>query len=290
MTEEQEKPTMDVGEVDNQPKLDPKEEETKIDIDKVAEALKAFNVQDADQLTGKLTAASEAGRLANLLGQERERVRELEQRLTVLESTQAKPVTATQEFDLDSYQEGQTIDLEGVIEKVLTKHEIKKAQELKRVQDMQIKAWNRIRNDRNYEKVRPIWEEKLKDPNFLYEIQNGLVDPVDAYRDIVDEYKDNLLRQSYESITQLKTGGVKPQPPHLEQGGPSPQNLVKDEDPNDPNVRIKSRLKELREKLQSGQQLTPDEEMEVAMTSMIKNPDIDDSEYYRRLKRPDFPV
>lgn len=215
-----------------EPKAEPK---TTKDIDGLIAELEKAGVTKTEDLQGRLRASKEAGQLANLLGTVRNENQELKDMIKSLQNPKKE-----NEFD---YSGSQPVDIEDVVarsvEKVLTKKE-------RAVQERQAKAleaWNVIQQDEDYSLVKEIWEERLKDPNFVFQIQRGNVDPGRLFNKTVREYYKGIAKQAGEVIRTLKTGTV--QPPHFEGEG-----AVEKSKPPMPEAQEK--IKNLREKVNKG--------------------------------------
>ena len=204
------------------PKVEePKEAKTEVDVDGLMAELTKAGIENPQQLQGKLDAGSEVGRVAQLLGDERKRSRDLEAEIAQL---QAAPVK--DEFDYS--QENRPIDIEAVIEKKLGNVLDARDAKARKAQEKSYAAWNKIQTDEDYHLVKEVWEEKLKDPGFVMKIQNGSINPVDEYTSTLRKYYKTLLKQSHETITTMKGGDLKP--PHVETGERTPANLVSEGD------------------------------------------------------------
>ena len=255
-----ENPTMD------EPKKEVvKEKVQEPNVEELTELLKAYDATEMGSLEGKLKASREAGNMANILGEVREQNRQLQGQVAALSNQPLKQQEAN--LDLDNY-EGQTVDLESVVLKTVKRAISEEKQQAAQFQQQQMAKWGQITGDRNYGKVKEIWEDKLKDPTFYNEIYSGMKDPVIAYREVVDDYKDGLLRRSLETINTLKGGG-KVAPPHMESGERSPQNLVSEGDKTE--TEGSKRFKELQKKVEGGYVPTEDEQMELA-AAVFGNP------------------
>lgn len=235
---------------------EPKAEEQKVnepavDVDGLIAELEKAGITNTQELQGKLDAGSQVGRMAELLGQERKRNEELTARL---ENPAPKPQN---DFDLDEYGEGQPLDIEAVVvrsvDKALTAREKKMAQ----VQQAQLQAYQRIKGDEDYHLVASIWEQKEKDPAFIFGVQNGSVNPVDEYTSIVRNFYKGLVQKSHDTIKTL-TGGEKVKQPHVETGERSSGNIVSEEPGQDEASKYRAALKE---KVNKGQALTSEEEL-----------------------------
>ena len=203
------------------PKEEPKEAETEVDVDGLMAELTKAGIENPQQLQGKLDAGSEVGRVAQLLGDERKRSRDLEAEIAQL---QAAPVK--DEFYYS--QENRPIDIEAVIEKKLGNVLDARDAKARKAQEKSYAAWNQIQTDEDYHLVKEVWEEKLKDPGFVMKIQNGSLNPVDEYTSTLRKYYKTLLKQSAETITTMQGGKLKP--PHVETGERTPANLVSEGD------------------------------------------------------------
>jgi hypothetical protein len=238
---------------------EPKEpEKPAIDVDGLMSELEKAGITNAGELTGKLRASQESGRLAQLLGDERKRTAEYEAKLR--EYTTTPPPAPKQDF-MD-YGEGQSIDIEAAIERSVSKV-INKEKEAQRIaQEQNLQKWNHIRSDEDYEVVKEIWENKLKDPNFVYQIQAGVIDPVQDFNNTKTNYYKTLLRRSHETITTMR-GGDKVNPPHIESGSRTSANMVS-ETPSGTDADRK--LAEMKAKTDKGYMMTGEEELDLIDT------------------------
>lgn len=233
---------------------EPRKAEAKVEpkVDDLIAELERAGVTNAEDLSGKLRAGSEAGRLAQLLGDERKRSELLQQKL---ENTGAKPPP---QQDFMDYPEGQTIDIETAIAKGVNKVLDKREAKAREVQQRSIEAWNRIQTDEDYHLIKDVWEEKLKDPGFVFKVQSGQIDPVSEYQSTLRGFYKTLLKKSHETITTMKGGDLKP--PHVETGGPTPTNIVSETEAEPAGIK---RLKEIKEKVDSGHVMSQEEELSV---------------------------
>jgi len=236
-----------------------KKDEVKVEVDVdglMAELTKA-GVTDAKSLSGKLEAGYEAGNMARLLGDERDRTKDLEAKI---EKLQAAP---KDEFDYS--QESRPIDIETTIERSVGKVLDSRDAKARKVQEASYAAWNRIQSDEDYHLIKDVWEERLKDPGFVMKIQNGSLNPVDEYTSTLRSYYKTLLKQSAETITTMKGGNLKP--PHVETGERAPANLVSEGDENTSTER--KFLDAIGEKIKKGYIPNEDEEAMIAECVVI---------------------
>ena len=230
------------------------EEKPAIDVDSLVSELEKAGITNTDELSGKLRASQETGRLAQLLGDERKRTADYEARLRELEN---KPAPKQQDF-MD-YGEGQTIDIESAIERSVSKV-INREKEAQRIaQEQNLKKWNFIQSDKDYNIVKDVWENKLKDPNFVYQVQSGAIDPVQNYNETKIDYYKTLLQKSHETLKTLHGKG-KVAPPHLESGDRTSANIVSEQ----PSMTEGDRkLNDLRAKVDKGYIPTEEEQLDL---------------------------
>jgi len=226
------------------------------DVDRLMAQLEEAGATDAGSLQGKLKASQEVGRMGQLLGEERNKVANLEGQLNQALVNKQQP--APQNLDIDNYSEGQTVDLEKLIEQGFEKVWTKKERQAEQVQRVQQAQWSEIHGDTDYELVKEVWEARVNNPQFVAQVQAGKVHPLRAYNQTVREYYKGIAKQSRDVITQLQKG-VTP-PPYMEQGERTP-NLVGQE----PRERTTARktIDALHEKSRKGL-LSEDEELDLA--------------------------
>jgi len=229
----------------------PKEVSKEINVESLIAQLEKAGITNAEELDGKLRAGSEVGRMAQLLGDERKRTQELTELLSKKE--QPKP-----QQDYMDYGEGQTINIEDAIERSVTKVYAKQAEAQRQSQERQLAMYNKVTNHPNYTFVKDEMETKLKDPNYVYKINMGQIDPVSDFYDTVIKKQQLLMKASHETITQLAGGKIKA--PHVETGGRTPSNLVS-ETPS--GTEGEKRLAELKAKTDKGKPLTHEEELQM---------------------------
>jgi hypothetical protein len=246
-----EKPVVDTDTGEATPEVkdvvtDPKQ------VEDLIAALQGAGVTNTDQLEGKLAASQQVGHMNNLLGEVRAENAKL---VETIQNMQTTNPPAQQTVDYDNDTPGQQVDLDTLVarnvEKVLDKRDKQAAQ----MQNASLQKYHKITTDRNYSRVKAIWEEKLKDPQFTFEINNGIKDPVDAYREIVDDFKDGLLKQSLDTITSLTGSGQMPASPHIEGEAKVSHDLPVDKPESQETI------DKLQAKVDKGQQLTEQEQL-----------------------------
>lgn len=208
----------------------PKEKD--IDINALIETLEKANVTDPKILEGKFEASRQAGHLANQLGDTRSQLEstrsELAELKRMMQESQKRPANRAID-DLDSYGEGQPINIQEEITKGVKKvfSEMQQQQTLaqQKAYSRATQIANAIKNDRYYPAVKEIWDAKCQDPTFIMEVNTGRTDPLTAYKELIIEFQGNLLSQSAGALKNYK--GV--QTPNVESSGSRGQrqgNLV----------------------------------------------------------------
>lgn len=242
-----------------EPKVEPKAGE--IDVAGLMAQLEKAGVTSIEDLDGKLAASSQAGNSARLLGEERKESQRLRDELATTQ--RPKP---QQQPDFMDYPEGQTVNIEDAIEKSVTKVFTKQAENQRKAQEMQLGQYNKITSHPNYEFVKEEFEAKLRDPNYVYQVQAGAIDPVADFYDSIIRKQQILMKESHKTITQLAGGDLKP--PHVETGERSTANLVGETPPQ--TDREKERIG-LKKKVDSGQILSQEEELSI-VDSLFNDP------------------
>ena len=163
--------------------------------------LKEASISKAEQLDGTIRNArktfdmqSERDRLANQLSA-------MEQRLIAAESN--KPAPDTEDY-------GQPVDLDAAISKGVSKVLDQRDKMAAENQRKMMQSWATISQDEDYHLVEKIWNEKLKDPNFVYSVQSGQTDPVSEYGSVLRSYYKGIAKSAVQTIETL-TKGVTPQ-------------------------------------------------------------------------------
>ena len=237
-----------------EPKVEPKTEpKTNDEIEGILALLDGAGIKTKDDMQGKIDASRQAGQLANILGTVRAENQELKDMIKGL-SKAPKP---SGEFD---YSEGQPIDIESAVRRsvkeVLDQEKKANAEQQQRV----LQQYNKITTDKHYSLVKDVWEEKMKNPNFVV----GNADLTEEYKNTVIDFYMGVSKKAGDVIRGMKPGAVKP--PHMEGEGPTPRT-----EPDMPEVYEKTKI--LRDKSNKGYVPTTDEVVDIISDMMKGIPD-----------------
>jgi hypothetical protein len=251
-------PTLEAA--DEKPEVQPETNEQAAEEDQLLATLRAASISKPEQLDGALR---NAGRTFQMQSERDKLANELEQIRQQMAAQEKQPNPEnTGQFDDDNY--GQPVNLQLEIRKALQAEEAEKQRKQSLIQEQQMKAWNTIQNDPDFGQVESIWSERLKDPNFVYQVQTGQVDPVMEYHGIKSEYFKGLMREAVGTIETLQRGGA-PQP-HVESGDARMPAMEVEGDESE-HIKI---IDKLRSKAESGAILTEDEELQLLQSSLLK--------------------
>ncbi len=231
------------------------EAEPKRNVDDLLAELEKAGVESPEQLQGKLDASAQAGKAFQMLGDERKRSEALQAEVDKLK---ARPEEQNYE-----YPENRPIDIEAALDRSVEKQFNKRDKVAKQAQEASIAAYTAITTDSNFHLVKEIWEEKIKNPTYLYQAQSGAINPLMDYQNMVVDYFKNIAKESHKTITEL-VGGKEVPAPHVEAGetrSPGATNIVS-EGAGDMPASIK-KLEELKAKVEKGYVPTDEEYLEM---------------------------
>jgi len=193
-----------------EPKVEPKTEpKTSEDIEGILALLDNAGIKTKEDVQGKIDASKQAGQLANILGTVRAEKQQLEELIAEMRKT-PKP-----SGDPD-YAEDRPIDIEAAVKRsvkaVLDQEKQANAEQQQRV----LQQYNKITTDKHYNLVKEVWEEKMKNPNFVV----GNADLTEEYKNTVIDFYMGVSKKAGDVIRGMKPGTIKP--PHVEGEGAIP--------------------------------------------------------------------
>ena len=217
------------------------------DYAEFAQELEKIGVSNPSELAGIARASKEAGQLANLLGEERKTNKALRDKL---EQSQITPKNNTTD---DFMFNDNNVDIRGEIRKALREENDAAIHAQQESQQAVLKVWNTIQTDEDYENVKGVWDVKIKDPNFVYAVQSGQVDPLQAYNKVVRDFYKGYLKKSAAAINKLQ-GKTITQPIHVESQAHVPTSPAE-------KTAKEAMLKEFNKQVNKGTQLSEDDEL-----------------------------
>ncbi len=233
------------------------EAEPKENVDDLIAELEKVGIENPQQLQNKLEASAQVGKAFQMLGDERKTVAELQAKIDKLMS-QPQPTDETY------YPEGKPVNIQDEVRQGIRQELAEQQKKMKQAQDASIQAYNAITTDKNFHLVKDIWDEKVKNPAYVAQVQSGQVNPVLDYQQTVVDYFQIVAKRSLDTIKDMQ-GGVTPPVPHTETGETrSPANIVTEGAPL-PEAILK--LQELQAKVAKG--YTPTDEEYADMLDVI---------------------
>ena len=158
-----------------------------------------------EDLQGKLQASQQTGHLANQLGETREQVRELQEKVAN-QNVQSRQ-NPTDDFFDSPEQSQQGISEERIID-LLDKRDAKKTQEATQARKYMVAQYNAITGNKYYPVVKTVWDAKMRDPAFANAVDTGQINPISAYQDTVIEFLSGVNAKTLETLKGvIKTPG-----------------------------------------------------------------------------------
>lgn len=190
--------------------------DTEAELADVMAALKQFELDSPEKVENVVRASQQAGRSAQLLGEQRKLVEQLQTEIANLQQARTRDIPNSDSFgeepvDLKSLIRGELNEFYGGIQK-------KQAEATQR----QWQAFNEIQTDEDYPAVQAAWEQYVQQPNVAYSFQSGAADPVKEYNKFVRKFQRKLLHRTRGLLEQV-TSGTKVKPPFMEHGSNVPE-------------------------------------------------------------------
>ena len=189
---------------------------TEAELAEVMGMLKQFEINSPEKVENVVKASQQTGRMAQLLGEQRDANRQLMAKLEALEKKSAHPQNS------DDYEE-KPVDLEGTIENVISRVLEKEKRKQTEMTQRQWAAYNEIQADEDYNLVKDAWDNYVRQPEVAYSFHSGSIDPVREYNKFVRKFQRKLLQRTRGLLEQVTTGTKKATIPHMEQGTNVPE-------------------------------------------------------------------
>lgn len=198
------------------------EAEARVDVDALIGQLEKFNVTDANKLEGKLRNANDYSKIQSERDQLANELAQMRAEITDIKRSSPAP---ERNFE-DAMESGQPVDIERLAAnaaRTALREEMKANQEAQmKHQQWMNTTWKKISGHPKYNLVKDEFEDALRDPATVMEIQTGQRDPMQMFYDkLVDKY-EGVTKQTVAAFKQLRgTGTV--EPPHVESSARAPQ-------------------------------------------------------------------
>lgn len=207
-----------------EPKVETPEPPKKDDLSEIMARLDQAGITKAEDIDKKLRAASEAGKLANMVGELREEIKALK----------SQPVTPPKsEYESDG------IDIEAAIGGAVAKALDEREAKARKIQLARAKEAQAIRSNDNYKIVGSKFEQYMNSPEASFRLSNGET-PTSIFNDmVIGEYRDMMVKMK--TAVESSTGNPgQVAVPHMETGQTPPPRTT-------PTDEKKAKLKQLRE-------------------------------------------
>lgn len=214
------------------------------EIGKLMDTLENYGVVNDKDLDNKLKASIQVGHLQNLLGDANQKINMLEGEVSKIKANrgnnpyQANNQSYYNDFSnpnpdaaLSQMDQGVAMDFENMVGRAVEQAIGKREQMVQQRQARAYQSFDKAKKHPLFDQIKPIIDERVKDPEISLGLNRGELDYYDLYRDIVEEFQTNLLVQSRDTIKKLTGKGegegaatTMTNPPHIEAGGPAPVN------------------------------------------------------------------
>lgn len=192
--------------------------------------LKSASLDDPAKLDGTIRNASRTFEMQSERDQLAHQLAEMEKRMN-------KPV---QQIDEESY--GQPVDLDAKLNQILDARDQKKSQAQFAQQKAMMDSYNMITGDKDYQHVKGVWEQKLQDPNFVFQIQMGQKNPMQEYQETLRDFYKGMMKRSAETIETLQKGATPVV--HVESGEARASGVLTEEEKSESEELITNLTKE----------------------------------------------
>ena len=237
------------------------EVEPKENVNDLIAELEKVGIDNPQQLQNKLEASAQVGKAFQMLGDERKTVAELQARIDKLMTQQAQPT------EDQYYPEERQVNIQDEVRQGIRQEMVNMQRAQAQAHAASVQAYNFITSDKNFHLVKDVWDEKVKNPAYIAQVQSGQINPLLDYQNTVVDYFGKVAQRSLETIKKLSGSEVTPAP-HVETGEThSPGNIVSSNDPTPEGVQ---KRKELIGKADKGH-LPDDDELLEAMQSILKS-------------------
>jgi len=207
-----------------EPEVTPEPAQPNDDLQAIMTKLDEFGISKPEQLDNKMRAASESGRLANIVGELREEVAELKS---------APPAPQPSEYDNDG------VDIDAAIGNAVTKALDEREAKARKVHLARASEARTIRSNENYKIVGPKFERYMNSPEANSRMGNGETPTSIFNKMVIGEYRDMMVQMK--TAVESSTGNPgQTAVPHMETDQTAPPRTT-------PADEKKVKLKNIRE-------------------------------------------
>jgi hypothetical protein len=178
-------------------------------MDDIAAKLKELDIDTPERLDNMAKASSEAGRLANMVGELKQQNEQLTNQMNEL----SRRNTPSQDYEYGE----PTIDINAAIDRGVTaaidRYAKTQQENQRKATEAYYKDMGRIQNDKRYKVLSDKFQTHVNNPTVQMRLQRGDTNIVDEYYRIKDAYID-ILEENYVNKVDKATQPVTP--PHME--------------------------------------------------------------------------
>ena len=193
-------------------------DEGTVDPKELLTELENLGITSAEKLQGVVTASHQAGRNAQLLGDERKQTEALQQQIMELQ----RQVSSQQSPSSESYYSDEA-DIKTIVKNAFSEmYEEKIAKPQKEAQKqylMSLAEIENIKNDKRFSMVADRWDTHMASPEVQLRLQMNKTTPLNEYNNLVLDTMQELLFRTKGTVEQLYKQGAKTtttDAPHVE--------------------------------------------------------------------------
>lgn len=161
------------------------------------EQLNSLNLDSPEKIQNTFNASQQAGRLAQLLGTEKETVRQLQERMTAMERQQRQPDYTQEGFV------GESIDLRKTIQEVMRGEINNYVTSQREAQTAAMREYAGLQSDPDYSLIQQVWEKHVANPNVQMNIQSGNTTLTNEFNKVKIAYYKGIAMNSKDVLQGL---------------------------------------------------------------------------------------
>lgn len=194
------------------PKEAPKTEQPDIKSQVLSE-LENLGIQSPQQLQNMARASSEAGRLANMVGDLKREI----------EGLKSRPAPRHDDYEAP----GEAVDLGKLIDQRLEGFWTRQVQQQQQAQARYLEQMNEVQGHPKYKELEGVFNKHISNPSVQALVASGQTDYAREFTRLVTTYQDKLIEKLSNQMGEF-TSKAKVAPPHMESGTQSPPPEMED--------------------------------------------------------------